>query len=212
MNIFVIGDVHGCYNTFRKLINYWNPQEELLIQLGDLIDRGNFVPETIQLAKEIQARHPSAVFLKGNHESLAIQHQLHHTGLWYERFGKKVLWQYQLNENDFGKDVEWFKKMPLYWENDFVFISHAGICNSSNCLDELHEEGILWNRSPLKNIGKIQIIGHTPQKQITFTECSNSWNIDTGAYMGKKLSGIKLTPTGELLEKISIPTLDKDVE
>ena len=165
MNLFIIGDVHGCYHTFRSLLQYWEPEHEVLIQLGDLIDRGNYVPETIQLARELQQKHSNIVFLKGNHEGLAIEYFDHNSGNWYERFGKKVLWQYQLKERDVKADMDWFKQMPLYWENENIFVSHAGISNSPHCMDEQSREGILWNRDALKNTGKLQVIGHTPQKK-----------------------------------------------
>ncbi len=212
MNLFVIGDVHGCCRTFKNILQHWHPDQEILIQLGDLIDRGNHIPETIKLARALQLKHKQVFFLKGNHEALAIEHTEKGSGNWFERFGKKVLWQYQLCERDFRADVEWFKQMPLYWENDAIFVSHAGIGHSSFCMDENHREGILWNRDSLKNIGKLQIIGHTPQKKINYTEQSHSWNIDTGAYMGKYLSGIKLNQEGKVLETISIPTMHSDVE
>ncbi len=41
MNLLIVGDVHGCYHTFKKLVDEnWNPEEELLIQIGDLINKG----------------------------------------------------------------------------------------------------------------------------------------------------------------------------
>jgi hypothetical protein len=51
--ILVVGDVHGCYYTFRSLIaQYWRlPQDEILVQLGDLIDRGNYSPECAATAR-----------------------------------------------------------------------------------------------------------------------------------------------------------------
>ncbi|HHY83190.1 MAG TPA: hypothetical protein GX505_11035 [Clostridiales bacterium] len=44
-------------------------------------------------------------------------------------------------------------------------VSHAGIAkNCLNPLDEANGQGLLWNRGEIKNIGKIQVIGHTPCK------------------------------------------------
>ena len=46
MNIFVIGDIHGCLNQLisihNKIFNYANykKEEDLLVYLGDYIDRG----------------------------------------------------------------------------------------------------------------------------------------------------------------------------
>ncbi|MFL5753614.1 MAG: metallophosphoesterase family protein [Bacteroidia bacterium] len=213
MNLFVIGDIHGCFKTFKTLLDQWDKSSELLIQLGDLIDRGNSSPQTVKLARELQSKYSNTVFLKGNHEILAIQNYNNTKSKWYDMYGKKVMWQYQLEERDFEKDVQWFGTLPLYWENEHVFISHAGVSNSENWKDENDPKGILWNRTPLKNIGKLQVIGHTPQKKgPVYDPLSNHWNIDSGAYLGKKLSGIKLKPGGELIEVISVPTLRADLE
>jgi len=73
MNLFIIGDVHGCYNTFSAMLEFWEPEKEILIQLGDLIDRGNFTPQLVKLCRELEDKH-KAVFLKGNHEWLALQY------------------------------------------------------------------------------------------------------------------------------------------
>ena len=211
MNLFVIGDVHGCCKTFQSLLEHWDCNNEILIQLGDLIDRGNHVPQTVKLVRAIQKKYHNAFFLKGNHEAAAIGYLNNKTNNWHERFGKDVLWQYALNESDFTNDVEWFKQMPLYWENEYVFVSHAGISKSLFCMEESHPEGILLNRGILKNIGKLQVIGHTPQKKASYMANSNSWNIDTGAFMGKKLTGIKLKENGEFIELISQATFNADV-
>ena len=75
MNLFLIGDVHGCYHSFQALLRYWQPQEELLIQVGDLVDRGNFAPETVALALDMHANYPGqTVFLRGNHEAGMLRH------------------------------------------------------------------------------------------------------------------------------------------
>ena len=44
MNLFVVGDIHGCYYTWRQLLLHWQPAQERLIQLGDLVDRGKYSP------------------------------------------------------------------------------------------------------------------------------------------------------------------------
>ncbi|GIN87435.1 hypothetical protein J6TS2_38210 [Heyndrickxia sporothermodurans] len=61
------------------------------------------------------------------------------------------------------RDVKWLSELPLFWENDNLFISHAGISEQSvNPFKEDVKFGILWNRGTIKNINKLQIIGHTP--------------------------------------------------
>ena len=52
------------------------------------------------------------------------------------------------------------------------------------------EEGILWTRDSLLNIGKLQVVGHSIKREITYIEKSNVVYIDTGAFLGNKLSAV----------------------
>lgn len=213
-SLFIIGDIHGCLHTLKSLLQYWYPEKEQLIQLGDMIDRGNYSQEVVAFLRKTQETHKDTIILKGNHEWLSLEHFDHGRSEWYPRYGKKVLWEYHLNEVDFQKDLDWFRQLPLFWENDHIFVSHAGISHSPEAMNENHREGLLWTRSNLKHIGKVQVIGHTPVKggKPVFTEESNSWNIDTGVYMGKKLSALRMKQDGTVLEILSVHTEDKDIE
>lgn len=214
MNLFIVGDVHGCYKTFKNLLKNWDRENELLIQVGDILDRGNQTPETVKLCRELQEKH-GAVFIKGNHEQLALQYFItKKQEKWYKKHGVKVLWQYTLAERNFDMDMEWVSTFPVTWENDHVFISHAGISHSSFAMDEKHPDGLVWNRGEVKNIGKLQIYGHTPLKsgKPQFYPESNSWNIDTGVYLKRGICALRLKPTGELIEIVSEPTAGADVD
>jgi serine/threonine protein phosphatase 1 len=197
-------------------LEFWEPKNEVLIQLGDLIDRGNFTPQLIKYCRELEAKYPGqTVFLKGNHEWLALQyyHKLKDEK-WYDKYGKKVLWQYVLAELHFEEDAKWMNQLQTYWQNNHVMVSHAGISESTFAYDPDHYSGLLWQRLGIKNIGKIQVYGHTPVKgnKPFFDPESNSYNIDTGAYLGKSLTGIKLTEQGELIDTFNIRTIEKDID
>lgn len=214
MNLFIIGDVHGCFYSFKAMLEFWEPEKEVLIQLGDLIDRGNFTPQLVQCCRELEEKYPNAVFLKGNHEWLAVEYYIKDKDeKWYDKYGKNVLWQYVLAEREFKNDAVWFKNMKTFWQNDKVFVSHAGISESPFAMDENHYSGLLWQRLGIKNIAKVQVYGHTPVKgnKPKFDVKSNSYNIDTGAYLGQSLTGIKLTENGELIDTFTIKTIEKDI-
>jgi serine/threonine protein phosphatase 1 len=214
LNYFVIGDVHGCYYTFKNIINkYWNKDNEMVIQLGDLIDRGNNSPLMVKLAMDLSFDFPSQVkFLKGNHEFEIIEHFYNQSNVnWLNQCGEETLGQYKKMNRDCKKDVRWLRDLPLFWENDHLFISHAGISEqSANPFIEHDEHGVLWNRSPLKNINKLQIIGHTPCEEPQYDAQSNTWNIDTGAGYSRHLTGVKIKPNGEIIEFISEDTDSRD--
>ncbi|MDX5478849.1 metallophosphoesterase family protein [Fontibacter flavus] len=217
MNLFVIGDVHGCFHTFLKLLERWDPKTEKLIQVGDLVDRGNFSPMALRLAFELQLAFKSqTVFLMGNHESMMIKflQGLDFSNHWGMNGGNQTLLQFERDNKDPMDYLDWLKNMPLFWENKNVYISHAGLnTNARNPFDPQDKYSLLWNRQPLQNIGKLQIIGHTPQLDgnAKYHEHGNYWNIDTAAAGGMYLTGIKLKRDGALIEIISVPTDMRDL-
>lgn len=215
MNLFVIGDVHGCYATFLKMIDRWDRKTEILIQLGDLIDRGNGSPEVVKLARHLKKAYADqAVFIKGNHEYEMIEHITNPpNNNWLKQGGSETMHQYLAAGRDIKDDVRWLQTMPLYWGNDHIFISHAGISEKANRpFHETSEYGILWNRSPLKDIQKLQIIGHTPCDWPIYDKQSNSWNIDTAAVFGNQLTGMKLKQSGEIIDWVHIKTDKRDMK
>lgn len=213
MNLFVIGDVHGCYLELKKLIEeHWNSKDELLIQVGDLIDRGSFSPKTVEYCRELKKEFSNnVVFLKGNHEFEIIYHFLNEPNEnWLSQCGYETLEQYKSENKNPIEDVNWFLTLPLYWKNENIFISHAGLSEATlNCFEETDPHGVLWNRGKVKNINKLQIIGHTPceNREPIYNREENYLNIDTGAgYKDGVLTGVKLNKKGEILKVIKINT------
>ncbi|MCG7406607.1 serine/threonine protein phosphatase [Paenibacillus sp. ACRRX] len=217
MDLFVVGDVHGCLHTFKELLDqHWKPDEERLIQLGDLIDRGNDTPGTLLFAKQLKQRHgANVVFLKGNHEYEFEQHIVNGPNeYWLPQCGYDTLNQLRAAEMELQEVSDWIGELPLLWENEHVLISHAGIAEKAEFpLDEANEIGVLWNRTPLRNVGKLQIIGHTPCKSgyPEYEKASHSWNVDTGAYRKVALSAIRVTSRGEVLEIVQSAVDPRDV-
>ncbi|UOQ64982.1 metallophosphoesterase family protein [Hymenobacter volaticus] len=149
MDLFVIGDVHGCYHTFLELLQHWQPKKERLIQLGDLTDRGNFAPECVALAMELSEKHPEqAVFLKGNHEAGMLDYYSPDDipTSWPEWGGSLTIDQYDAQPDLLEAHLTWIKQRPLFWENDHVFASHAGISDTLDPFDEESSDSVLWYR------------------------------------------------------------------
>ena len=78
MNIFAIGDIHGCLNQLTsihdQIFNYKNykKEEDLLIYIGDYIDRGPKSKQVIDQILQLKNKEIKAVFLMGNHEEMMI--------------------------------------------------------------------------------------------------------------------------------------------
>ena len=215
-NIFVIGDVHGCLNIWEELLLHWHPETERLVQVGDLIDRGRYSPECVALAISLEVRYPGqTTFLKGNHEAAMLRHfgpaGTQQEG-WLRWGGRSTVAQYEACPALLEPHLAWLARRPLYWHNAQLLISHAGFADTPHQLDEEHPDGLLWRRGPLLNMGRRQIIGHTPTDgDPTFDPATNVLNIDTGACFGLALTGVRMAATGELLEEIIIPTHRIDI-
>lgn len=72
-NIFVVGDIHGCYNELLlclQEINF-NFSTDLLISVGDIVDRGTNDVACMSLQLE-----PWFTMVAGNHESLHLSSYL----------------------------------------------------------------------------------------------------------------------------------------
>lgn len=216
MNLFFIGDVHGCFHTFGELLKRWQPATDHLIQVGDLVDRGAGIPETVELARELNGKHPdTTTFLMGNHEA----GMLHHFGpegpypSWLKWGGRSTAEQYKHKPRLLARHLPWLQQRPLLWQNDHVLASHAGISASPDALDPTSPDGLLWVRGPLQQLDKLQVVGHTPMDggEPVHDPDSHTMYIDTGAVFGGNLTGLRLSPTGAVLDIILIPVDPRDL-
>ncbi|HEX8326989.1 MAG TPA: metallophosphoesterase [Hymenobacter sp.] len=216
MNLFIIGDVHGCFNTFAQLLKRWDPATERLIQVGDLVDRGARIPQTVELARQLNEKYPdSTTFLMGNHEYGMLKH-LGPAGpypSWLHWGGRSTVQQYKAAPERLAQHLPWLEQRPLYWENERVLVSHAGISDSPYAFEPDSTEGLLWARGELMNVGKLQVVGHTPMAdhEPAFHKESNSLYIDTGAVFGGNLTGVRLSPEGKPLDIVLQPVDPSDL-
>jgi serine/threonine protein phosphatase 1 len=207
--IAVIGDIHGCLYTLQSLIDQIRkkyPSIEIYT-VGDLVDRGNFSYEVIELIKSENIK-----FTPGNHDYMMyyfIKNPTHEFGKpWPYNGYETTLMSYNDHFDKLPEHLDLIIKNPLYYNIEDCFISHAGISKSMKSqlpdnfkddfkwLDEIAssnlncEDGILWSRKSLLNIGKLQVVGHTIKKEVTLLEKSNAVYIDTGAFLGNKLCAV----------------------
>ena len=68
-NVWVIGDVHGYYNTFEYLLKSLElKRDDVVVLLGDLIDRG---PKSAHMVKYVMES-KNTYTIRGNHEQMMI--------------------------------------------------------------------------------------------------------------------------------------------
>ena len=210
-----IGDVHGCYYTFRDLVEkHWNPEREVLVQLGDLINRGPHSYSCIRYARELKAAHPDRVyFIMGNHEFDLQQYLMGKPHLKWVRSGGGELVQSMFDSNDYSDFKDHLDTLYTCVETPTVLLSHAGRPEGTDERTPPHSPiGVFYNRQPLADLGKTQVIGHVPCKSgiAEFRKKSQSWRIDTGAYLGRALTGVKISKKGVIKDVIRVETLKKD--
>jgi protein phosphatase len=75
-NLVVVGDIHGDFYTLEKIMkridfsNYLKDESNLLIFLGDYIDRGKYSLEVLLFICALKSIHPNnVVMMRGNHEA-----------------------------------------------------------------------------------------------------------------------------------------------
>ena len=191
--ILVIGDIHGQYLRFRSMYDKVNvSDEDLVIYLGDYIDRGF---ENVKMLKFImeESKKPNVVTLCGNHEEMLlcdINNGLNVDYGWNTREElRKESGEFVNTVKDFLGNLDLSYSMKIS-EHDFFFC-HAGIAPGVP-LDEQSIDDLLWIREEFfdnYNGETTIVVGHTrvqyfglPPKPVKLPN-KNIILLDTGAYI-----------------------------
>jgi serine/threonine protein phosphatase 1 len=227
LRIYAIGDIHGCLDLLNELLARINADIALrptvrpvYVFLGDYVDRGSSSRETIDRLIEHAATHQS-VFLKGNHELIAIK-CLSDRSLfdqWLRLGGLETLVSYGVPAEILanGKQIaelqaafhhalpqthfRFFRDLKNSFECGDFFFAHAGV-KPNVALSQQKESDLLWIRGEFlssdDDFGKIIVHGHTPTREVEVRP--NRINIDTGAFATGRLTSLVLE--GESLSVI----------
>ena len=141
MKYDIIGDIHGYYPELVRLLkkmgyglsergHYYHPDRQAIF-VGDYIDRGKHSKEVVQLVRTMQEK-GSAIALMGNHEYNAICfHTKGSRGEYLRSNTLQNINQHSATLQSFGdhgflsESLDWFKQLPLYFENDYLRVDHA---------------------------------------------------------------------------------------
>lgn len=206
--IGIIGDIHGCYYTLKKLIekvrtNFSGIQ---MYSVGDICDRGNF---SLQCYEYLVSER--IAFCAGNHDLMFYHYfaerEHHLSAIWSFNGNEKTLNNYISEPQLLTNHLQLIQAAPAFFNLPNVFISHAGISvffkdilqhfensGSEELLQNFFKEvpnddiGIFWNRTDLADLGKLQVVGHTKVGEVIHNSHNNSLYIDTGACVGNKLT------------------------
>lgn len=205
MQYFIIGDIHGCYFTLQKMLEKWNPEVEKLVFLGDYVNKGKHSFAVLEFLINLQKKYKNQiVLLKGNNDYLFEEY-------YRDSISLKAKQKFELHNLNYLTTLDWLRSLPHQFQNGQVYASHAGISVDAEFPVSDDDVQVLFNRKPLKNIGKRQFLGHIVVKKPEFDENANAWYLDTGAGFGKFLTGAKVAENGEILEMISLKILENDI-
>ena len=216
--VLAIGDVHGMYEKLIKLMDKirFNPDEDLLIFLGDYIDRGPDPGRCLQYIFALQQQYPDVVVcLMGNHEVMMSSYFMQkrgsynnlivdYAGSWLDNGGLETLKQLDEMDADTKEELlQWVMNLPVKYQYQDYFFCHAGV-DPDVPLAVQNEFDMLWRRQQWWEQYKGEdtlVVGHTPvQKVMKLTGkerrtpkplflANHVIMCDTGAYMsGGKLS------------------------
>lgn len=124
---FVIGDIHGCLNTLKKLINKIGLEKrDQLFFLGDYIDRGPNSKGVLDYIFDLINNGYNVYPLCGNHEAdlLEYMNEEPHILLWHMKKGNYE----NMMEGDTvaQKYVKFIKSLPYYYDTGDYYVVHAG--------------------------------------------------------------------------------------
>lgn len=199
-NVWVVGDLHGCYTLLMSELDKVNfdPAQDLLISVGDLVDRGAESVECLELIMM-----PWFRAVRGNHEQMMIDGLSQHGNVshWLVNGGG---WFFNL---DYDKErlakalVHKAAELPVIIEletgDKTVVICHADYPHNEYEFDKpVDSSQVIWNRERVSEAqdgivheitgADLFIFGHTPARQPL--KYANQMYIDTGAVFGGRLT------------------------
>src|SRR4249919_637287 len=128
----IIGDIHGHADALENLLQklgyvkkfgvYSHPDKRKIVFVGDFIDRGPKIRETLHLVRNM-TESGNALAVMGNHEFNAISFHTPHVekgGFFRDHSLKEItqhletLNQFKQFDSEWGEFLDWFKTIPLF--------------------------------------------------------------------------------------------------
>lgn len=215
MRLFVVGDIHGCYNELIRLLDKTDnmiEEGDQYVFLGDYIDRGPNSKQVIDLLIARSKDHPNEhIFIKGNHEDMLINK---YPGF-FMNGGYDTIKSYGCSDTESyrfwdeyvpSSHKNFLEDLRTYYKVGRTVCVHAGL-DPEKELEEQYEQTMIWSRQTVGYDGFYKgdlfvVYGHTPvEKKI---DRQNQLGIDTGCVFGNKLTCAIIAPE----EGISLGSVD----
>ena len=178
MGVIAIGDIHGCIETAKALVDRLAPAaDDHLVFLGDYVDRGPDSKAVLDYLIALSGRY-RCTFLRGNHEALMLEYMDEGVyELWQVNGGVATLNSYAGAARQVripAEHLAFIRSTVLYYNTPDFFFVHAGLRPDLTTKENVRwcgEDVFLWERSHLE-VGdedlaweKSVVCGHTPRAQ-----------------------------------------------
>lgn len=127
---FIFGDVHGQFYDLVSIIDKFDLEKDVLLFLGDYVDRGAFGVETYLYLLLLKSYYPSNIYiLRGNHESEKMTMY----------FTFKAECEYKYGAQAYKSFIESFKHLPVAAVvQNKAFCCHGGISPDLNKVEKIN--------------------------------------------------------------------------
>ena len=201
---FVFGDIHGCAHALDILFDRMAPtSDDLVVILGDAIDRGPDSRAVLDLLIEIQ-KTCELVYVLGNHEEMMVD-VLHgrNPDEWMHHGGKATLASYKWHLKHVPEaHLELLDSTVQYWEGSAEICVHANL-EPGVSLDRQRSIWLRWQKLSGRELphssGKRVICGHSGVSYSVPTVRDGWVCLDTLAHSGGYLTALELG-SGEIFQ------------
>lgn len=167
-----IGDIHGCDVALETLLDALNPQpEDLIVQLGDVCDRGPDTKRVIELLIAL-TRRCGFKMIMGNHDEMMLgvfgRHAACDLSFWWGVGGAETIASYDGDPNQVPDNHLNFLQTALpYLETESEILIHATL-SEGVALEDQDADWLRWHKvsgkEPPHPSGKRIVCGHTSQR------------------------------------------------
>ena len=118
---FVIGDIHGCFDTLQRLLARlpWDPSTDRLWLTGDLVNRG---PQSLEVLRWAKAQTDRVTAVLGNHDFHLLC-----VAAGYREIGSNSGLRAILGAPDRDEILHWLRSRPLVHRERSYLLVHAGL-------------------------------------------------------------------------------------
>lgn len=230
--IYIIGDVHGCFNTLLELIKQFpNKEKSQICFVGDVIDRGLFSCDVVELIMQNGYK-----MVMGNHERRLLSNKFEFLNnkvpfdrSWFFGNGGEATYRSYLGQSVEFKQrhVDFLESRPVYLEfkdyktqnGEHLVVSHSAVGNmwelrNDKYASEEFKRHLLSGRGDEMQVsGIFNVYGHTPVREVKFYK--NSADIDTGCVFNEvgydKLSALEF-PSMKIYTQRNVESFERGKE